>query len=403
MKKHTTSIFVILFLVSIKLVGQTKFNFDLFSYGGYEYNIFKSPELLYDLDFNDYLDTDSIIVSDYFMDLGYATMLKKKKKNSYNFDLGSDFLYRKYFNYPKADQKKLSLDSKFEKVFSDKFLIGIEYIFSWNDKLGTTITGEELNRSFKYFGNTGNIFMEFTPNKKVNFLLGSAYQLKSYYQTNTSMPLDHSNLDLYLDASYKPANSHKFNINLQYTIRKYQHYAASDSAGNLVVAYDNSGSLISGTDKRHFKYLVLGIDYDFKPLKGFMISPGFQYSQRSDLFQGYYNYSAISPDLKIRYKNKKWYVAASASFKSVNYENRYAYTYIPNSQSLEYNYIKYDIKVRYKLFKSFELFGNYSSNSRDSNTELEYLATRRPYNNYDILFGVNILIVDYNSKYRKKK
>jgi hypothetical protein len=232
--------------------------------------------------------------------------------------------------------------------------------------------------------------------------LKGSYQSKKYYDDSTDMPLDNSNINIVFGADYRATDIHGFSFDFDYTNRQYKYYAASNTLGDKDVTYDSLGVLVPDYQLQHFQYYAFGVSYILKPFKGFVIAPKFDFLQRNDPYKGFYNYSTIYPKLKIRYMNKKWYVSLETAYKKINYNNKYAYTFIESSQLLEYNYLKYDFKLRYKIFKPVELFMNYTSYNRNSNTELEYVRTRRSYNNNEILFGVNVSIFDYNSKYDKK-
>ncbi len=390
-------------IISINGNAQTKFNFEIYTNGGGEHNIFRSPERLFDLTAYEYVDKDTLVVSDYFMDFGYEAKFSKEKKYNYNFELGTDFWHRRYFNYSSANQNSMSFNTVFEKSLNKKMLVGIEYDLTWKNKLGTSISGDELTRSFKYIGNTADLFGQFNPNKKAEFILLGSYQNKYYYEDTTDMPLDHVNLEAGFSFDYEINKTNTVSFGFDFTDRKYRHYAATDSLGYRVAEYDKAGNLIGGYPLRHFNYLDFSFAYELKPIKGLLLGLGFDYIRRKDLFVDYFSYTSFSPDFKARYRNKNWYAYVSVAYKQVNYDKRYAFTFIERSDLLTYKYLNYDIKIKYKAFKPVELFAELSTDNRDTNTQLEHARTRRPYNNYQVLLGVNVELIDYKSKKTKKK
>ena len=155
------------------------------------------------------------------------------------------------------------------------------------------------------------------------------------------------------------------------------------------MTYDNFGNIIPGYPHRELDYYDLELSYGLKVIRGLLISPGMSITRRKDLHEDYYSYTNFSPDLKVRYMDRKWYLWAKVAYKNTSYDERFAYTIVEDTYLLVYKYFKYDIKARYKLSEPVELFFNFSSDSRDTNSELEYKSTRRPYKNYEVAFGVN--------------
>jgi len=156
-----------------------------------------------------------------------------------------------------------------------------------------------------------------------------------------------------------------------------------------MVSYDASGNIIPGYPLRELNYYDFEFGYDLKLIRGLLISPGLGFLRRVDLYEDYYTYSSFYPNLKVRYMKGKWYVATRIAFKNTNYDEKFAYTEIEATDLLQYAYFKYDLKARYRLTPMFDLFIDFSSDSRDSNSDLDYKGTRRSYNNYELSFGVN--------------
>lgn len=382
--RNILSIVMLMSVLSTNVIAQTKYKTKLFTYGGYEYNIYNSPEILFDRDIDEYINKDALILSDYFIDLGYDTKFSKKKKGKYIFEIGSKLWNRRYFQYPNVNQTKLGVSSRYERFISRNMIVGMEYGFSWNDKLGTTISGDELLRSVKYIGNTPGIYFKVDNLNNFDLKLGSTYQIKKYYDDNSNTPLDHSNLRMRFDIEYSINKKNKIRLTANFTDRKYKYYTASDSLG----------SIKSGYPLRHYQYYSIGVNYSLKMFENFSVSPGFNYTKRDDLYNGYYSYTYLSPKLKMKYSDKRLLVYLNAAYKKYNYDVRYAYTIVENSDLLIYNYLKYDFKIQYEILKKVDLFLNIISDNRDSNSELDYAVTRRSYSTYEVLFGVNISLFD---------
>ncbi|MDA3954794.1 MAG: hypothetical protein PF485_14190 [Bacteroidales bacterium] len=391
MRKFKLLLTILAISVTIQLSGQTKYDLELYSFGGREYNIFKGPDKLLD-PLGQYYNTNDIIISDYFVESGIDTKYEFEKKKKYIFELGGDFKYRKNFNNPDLDQKHVNFNAVFEKYISKKINIGLGYEFSWKDKIGVSVTGDELTRSFKYYSNQGLLYLNYNPNKKLEFAFESYYELKNYYDDTTDMSLNHNNFDFLLESKYSINKKNEIIFIISYTDRSYIDYLALDVTGSS-----------STNEIRHFNYLSFDLHYNWEPYDGFFIGPGVEYRKRNDLFEKYYNYSQLDPSLSLKYRNKKWYVYLKTAYRTVNYETKYAYTEIPNTDHLQYNYFDLGFKVKYKALKKLEIYANYNLNNRYSNTTLENKRTRRNYGNNEVMLGLIYTISDYNSKYDKKK
>ena len=391
MKKIVIFIFTIIIISSVGVNSQTKISLETFSSGGYEYNVFKSPEFLFNENTNQYFNKDELLVSDNFLDLEFDAQIQVEKKKKYNFEIDSKVWYRGYNSYAELNQKRFSIETRYEKYFTKRYSAGAKYNFKWTDKLGTSVTGDELIRSYKYFRNSIDFYLKVAWVKNLDFLVKSSFQYKSYYDDNSDTPLDNSNLDLEFGADYQMTKVHGFKFDFRFANKKYKYIPAEDKFGNDIVSYDNFGELISGYSLRHLQYYNININYalKLKEVKGLLINPGFHFSRRNDLYQSYQSYTAFIPDIRVRYKNEKWYFNLKAAYKQMNYDERFAYTFIESKHLLEYSYFKYDFSVSYKVYNPMELFLDFSSDNRDSNSELEYRNTRRPYFNYVILFGIN--------------
>lgn len=379
---------------SLKTKSQNSFDLELYSYGGRENNIFKAPEILFSPSDNVYLNKDDFIVNSFFGEIGYDARYRIRKKNKFSFETGSELWTRRYLDYSQANQLQWDGYVSFDKNLGKEITLESEYSFGYKDKLGTSISGDELLRSFKYRSHEGmlGIIMDFSklesnPQFSVNY--------NNYFADTTQMPLTHVNFDFDFKNEYKLNKKNSIHFDFDLRQRNYLNYPASDSLGitlkpqNQPEAMNNQASQL-----RKYRYSTIDIEFESKPAKGFMVAPGFSLFKRTDLYQGYYSYKGYSPELSLRYSSKKWYVYFNSDYRMVQYQKRLAFTYGDTAVPLKYQYVDFKLKAKYKWTKSLELYANFSMDNRRSNTELDYKVTRRSYRNSEFLFGLNYLIFD---------
>lgn len=389
MKIYRSILPVLVSFIAIPSMGQTKFNAEIYSFMGREHNVFKAPDKLFDPESQQYYGKDSLQVSDFFVDAGIDLALRKKKVGSNYFGASADYWNRMYFQYQEANQFSLSADFFYEHDLGKNIVFGAAYKISLNDKIGTSITGDELLRSYKFLGNYGDLYLIFSPGDRWEILAAGSYTFKNYVADTTETPLDHTNLDAELSISFEMNKKHGITLDLGFTDRNYLMYPASDSLGQIITEHP----------LRHYRYHDLSFAYKYKPVRGLLISPAFKLARRNDMYQDYYSYFSYKAGIKLRYMKKKFYAYLKTSFRNVIYDRRYAFTYLESTQLLSYKYLDYNFKVKYKIIPAMELFLNFKSDNRNSNTELEHARTRRPYNNYEMLVGITFIPFDYNSKY----
>lgn len=363
---------------------KTEFNLT----GGGEYNIFKSPDVLYNNETDEYWDRDSLLISDMLADVGYDIDFLKEKDNKYAFSLGSDLWYRYYLNYDELSQTRLNAYTDYTRLLGKKIHLGLFYNFRWSDRVGSSVTGDLLMRSFKYLGNEAKLYLDILPSKKLSMRLFSRYQYKIYYDENTFDPLDHANLEFSYSINAEPARKHEVNMELSLLDRYYTHYHALDASGT----YDRISPL------RHFRYFAAQLDYSWKPMRGFRINPELEVKRRVDMFEGYYSYFSYGGGLRIRYMRNGFYISLYGDYKLLNYDIREAFSSHAVNPMLEYGYFDYSLTMKHKLSRQWEISLRLNSDARSSNSDLEDFRTRRGYNNYEALIGINYALPDMKWK-----
>ena len=368
-------VFVLFFCENTNAQSEFELEFNL--QGGSEYNIFKSPDELIDKSSGNALPKDSLIFSDLYYDMGYDVEYKfRNKKNRIR--LGSDFWYRDYLDYTDLSQGRFSAFAIYQKKLSSKIWIGGQYKFRWSNRIGTSVTGDLLMRSFKYYANSGRLFLDYKASKKVEMSALIDYDYKTYYDEQFVDPLDHADLELEYDLNYEFIKDNELNIQLSWRDRNYFEYHSIDSAGKYIDTYP----------LRNFKYYAAKIDYNWTAVKRLRINPGIKVKRRVDAFQDYFSYWSYGADIRLRYYWSDFYLSLYASYNQMEYDIREAFSSLEQNPKLVYDY--YDVKLlfRYDVNDQWRLYIESVLDTRDSNSDLESFKTRRPYQNFTSLIGV---------------
>lgn len=352
--------------------------------GGGEYNIFKSPDQLRDNLTGEYWDQDSLKLSDMMVDVGYDVEFTKEREERYTLSLGSDLWYRHYLNYNDLNQARLNLYGEYARWMGDKARLGILYNLRWSDRVGTSVTGDLLMRSFRYLGNEAMLYLEMLPSDALLMRLETDYEYKVYYDENTLDPLNHGNLEIAYLFNAEPSRLHEFRLELSFLDRRYSGYHALDGSGN----YDPAQPL------RHFQYYTVQLDYDWKPVRGFRLNPEAEIRRRVDGFEGYYSYFSFGGGLRIRYSWENLYVSLFGDYRRQAYDIREAFTSQADDPALVYGYLDISLDMKYQLAERWEIYLSLESDNRSSNSDLDYLKTRRGYKNYEALIGINYSLPD---------
>lgn len=388
MKRMKTQVTLLIFLTIIvpvgKLLAQTEIESEAGIFAGREHNIFKSPDVLLDRETRDPLPTDSIIYSDLFFDgefdFDYFKMLKKNQ----SLNLGADIWYRKYVEFGELDQKRMSAQALYSYGFSEKFNIISGYELRWSDRVGTSVTGDLLMRSFKYLGHSGIINLRHIMHETLEMSLLAEIEYKNYYDERTRDPLDQTNIELTYEMNHQPSDVHEFELELAFNDRNYRFYHALNDEGKYFTTHPF----------RNFRYYDISFDYDWEPADGLRINPEIEYTRRIDMFQGYYSYKRLGGGLRLRYYFDKYYFYIYADYQRQEYDKRPAFTTETDDPMLVYGFMDFNITIRYSLTDKIDLFIDFESDNRSSNTNLEYFKTRRPYRNNAIWIGAEFELLD---------
>lgn len=348
-------------------------------FGGYEDNLFKSPERLFNSEKNDYYNTDEIIVSENYLNVSYDVSYNRPLGKKTDLKLRHKNWYRAYFTHSQMNQSKIDLSALMKYKSGEKSIIETTYNAKHKNSIGTSVFGDELSRSFIYFHNEGNLayLYDFSDSSKCRFEYSLLH--KNYYKDTSISSLN--SLSHKASVVWKRIlnKGNRYKLHASYSLRSYGNYQAVDANGNA----DDSFPM------RKFSYLKAGIESNTTFLKLFRFVPSAKVAQRIDAFQGYYNYFQYETGIRIRYIPEKIYITGSVKFKSTKYSNKTAPSYKEIDPQLQYSYLAYDFKFKYYVGTYLECVFDFSSDSRMTNTEREDITTRRPYNYYSAMLGVS--------------
>lgn len=358
--------------------SKNKFKSKLYLYGGKQHNIFKAPKSLFDPTTDSYIAEDDLMVSDIFQDVGFDVSYEIKKKK-HLLDLSTNFWYRNYLENSNLNQSKIGTKAKYTYNFRKKIKFGAQYKLAHSNKIGTSITGDDLTRSFIYIQNKPEVFISYERSKRSKYSFKTVFDHKNYYKDTTSMSLNYYNIKLEFKAEYALGKNHVLTMKESFTDRRYSSYLASDELGSTQLS----------NPLRHFQYFVYDINYKYTIRKGISMAPFVTITRRKDLYQDYYSYLSYKIGLDIKYSYKKLNAQVRFAHKKLNYDEKIAPNYYELKTQLKYAYLTYDVKIDYALTERFKAFARFTSDSRDTNTELEHWKTRRPYNQYEFMIGIN--------------
>ena len=364
--------------------AQSELKTDFTLGAGGEYNIFKSPDALYSNDMGDYWDRDSLIISDLMIDAEYDIDFMREKDGKSLFSMGSNLWYRHYLNYSELSQNYLNLYIDYRRILTENIHLGGYYNFRWSNRVGTSVTGDLLMRSFKYLGNEGRVYLDVLPGENTRMRLFSNYEYKIYYDESTLDPLDHGNLELNYTLSNSFGRRHELGLELSALDRRYSEYHALNAEG----MYDRSHPL------RHFRYYKADLNYNWKPVRGLRINPEISVKRRIDMFEDYYSYLSYGGGLRIRYMWSRFYLSLYGDYSRMAYDIRPAFTSQTQDPMLVYGYFDYKMTIRYELSDQWDISLELDSDNRSSNTDLDYFKTRRGYHNYQALLSVRYALPD---------
>lgn len=383
MKKQLYITTTILLIISIQMSAQTKFEPSLYSSFGYENNIFRAPDIL-ELSDGTRLNENDLILSDKYLDLGYEIFLKHKIKKRHIFRLNHDIWNRRYSNNTALNQFKVNARFNYEYKISRDIQVGIKYRFDRNNKIGTSVLGDELTQLFSYKKNNAEVYYKQDILKNTELDISGLYGIKAYDSSAGVIPLNYNKLELYFGLGQK--------MNLKKTkIKMNLGFSYSQKTFSDVIASDINGSELLDYPLRQWNYYNARFSVKATLSGAFELKPFVAYKIRDDIFQDYYSYNSVNYGIRLSYKSDKFNFALTPEYQNLNYIVKIAPDPdLADDPGLVYNTLNVKFKTSYEILKGVALTAEFRKRNRDTNTLDFGWKTRRSYNYYELMGGISI-------------
>ena len=382
MKKKIFLPLLILFLFGSNSIAQVKFKPEVYIQGGHENNIFKSPNKLLDQTGTYYPEKD-IILSDQFIDYGYDLDVKYKPLRKHKFLVEQNFWGRNYSDNSSLNQWDIKFEVQYEYSLSKKMDIGIEYDLNRAKKIGTSVLGTELTRKFSYLKHDVTAYYQWKILKNTQLELEGSYYVKMYEETTGIAPLNHKNTGMGVTLEQDLSIS-------DYETTLWLEFHWDDKKFTDIIASDVSGRELEGYPLRHWQYYNFSLSWKLYELGNFTFKPFVDIEKREDLFQDYYTYNALDAGIKLYFETQRIYTTIEPAYSITDYKTKKAPDPDGPDPLLTYKYFTMDWTFEYKLSQGVSLNAKYQSKDRNTNTLDESRKTRRPYNYYEMLFGLTL-------------
>lgn len=352
------------------------FKTDLSIANGYEDNVFKSTSRYFDKSIGKYLPKDSLITSGMFgfgeADISYTI----NRKRSY-FDIGAQGWCRYYYSNTALNQTHSKASGEFGYFITPKIIVGIQNKLSYSDKISISTAGDEYASKYKYIDNQTALFSEYEYNKQNTFTIEGTLSNKKYLKENTDYSLSNNTVELDLKYKKRVAKKHVFYTYVKTAQRSYVSY----------LALNEDGTSDSANPIRVYRYFDVGFKLRYKATKHVLFYPSIEYSKRNDIYKDYYSYAEYYAGIDSKLSFKNFLLFAGIDVKQRKYDMKQAPSFSQDDK-LCYTYLHTKFKAEYVYRKKLTLFVQAETDSRHTNTKLEYYKTLRSYNQFELLTGL---------------
>lgn len=386
---------MVLFALQANAQVRNSYQVNVGSYVGNEENIFKGPDFLYDKKTEEYLDMDTVLVSDQFTRFEYDASYKHVVLKKHEYGIRALGWMQKYFSNKRLDQSTYSFEGFYTKRLSKKFKVGTDVDFGVSDRIGTNVRGEELIRSLEYRDLRSNTFLRYWRNKKLVMVLNYELHNKDFHKDTSSTPFDYiqHRLDYSIDRTFYKGKKRKamFGAEIAVADRQYLKYLAADSNGRKQ----------ADAPTRVLKYLEFGTYFDYTISKKFSAEINFKQFNRRDMHVGFFSYNRSRIGAKLRFKHKGFFVTYGPTYNYIQFAVKTAHMFEDDADPLVYNKIVHGLKVRYRVNDRLNIRAALNVESRQSNTEMDDRITRRGYNHNSVQIGLTYDLIDKTVKKKR--
>ncbi|GAA4279415.1 hypothetical protein [Aquimarina mytili] len=363
-------------LLSGLTFSQSKTAFDVETRGGYEYNYFKSPEVIR---MNDTILTkEDLIASSIYQDikLNYKYRYKWNKKNRLRVFL-TPFSRLFYENF---DDSYWSLDAraKYDHKFTKKLSFLAEARFKRMNREGLGGDQDVLINPLGYTNYGATAELEVVPFENNETTLGGFYNFKDFDAFGVrDLQFNETGIQFSSVQSFEVNRlKHKFGVNGYFKKRLYDTFNASE---------------IITDGERDWDYAKGSIFYELPFSSTFKIKPNFLYYVRIDnSTEGRSGFNQFGPGINMMYKSKTTKVRSTFSYITRKYKEIEARnTEERIGEKLKYGYANFQVNAAHKIGKGFSVTGILYSRIRSTNyTDIDARSFRNYRNQYA---GIGVL------------
>lgn len=374
MKKLTIITTISILFVAALGFSQTKNTFSIGSQGGYEYNYFKSPEVVRVGD--SIITKEDLIASSIYQDITVDYMYTSKWNKNNRIRLSASPSARIFYenfddSYWRADLKA-QYDYKFSK--NAKFLSEARLIRMNREGLG----GDQdvLINPLGYTQYGVNVGAELRPISNNKLIAKLFYNFKDFDAFGVrDLQFDEYGLQITNIQSFEINGlRHRLGVNAYIKKRLYDTFNASE------VVTDG---------ERDWDYIKATVFYELPFSEYFMAKPTFSYYTRVDNSRDRSGFNQFGPGVNLVYNNKKTIVRSTFSFITRNYSSIEARnTEERIGEKLKYEYVNFGINASHEIGNGFSLTARINSRVRSTNyTDIDARSFRN-YRNQFIGIGV---------------
>ena len=390
MKKPITTM-VLLFLVINGAAAQWDKKFKARLYGGYEHNIFLSPNTL--IRDGERLFREDLLTSGFFEGVLLSGDFEKKIRDG-RWKLGFTTSGANYHTDPNANKYILNLRSSYRKKYRKGRYFELAPALVRRSQNGTNESDGVLRTTFSYTRFNLPVHLDFYLGDKRWFKTETGYTFKGYDKNDLGEKVSYH-------ATYSRFSYSKKWQREQVTSKlilsgglEYRHYTDleldqeqedTEDENEVVIRPNNPIAFIA--EERQWLFYRASIEYNVEhettPLE---YTLGIYYIGRGDS-EGRFGYSEVAPGASIRYKTKAFTLSGSARYNW----RKFATLQVGDANALlRYNYIRADLQLSMPLGKKKLWYVKGDLTRRVSNRSEATSTAFRGYFNSMIETGITI-------------
>lgn len=375
MKIRKEIIGIVVLLISNIISSQHKHSIETQTQGGYEYNYFKSPEIIR---MNDTILTkEDLIASSVYQDIK-VNYKYRYKWNKNRFRIAASPFSRIFYENLDDSYWSFNVKAKYDHNFSKTFRFLAELRFKRMNREGLGGDQDVLINPLGYTNYGGTTGIKFDPFNNNETTIVGFYNFKNFDAFGVrDLQFDETGVQFSSVQSFEVNRlQHKLGITGYVKKRKYDTFNASE--------IDTDGD-------RDWDYVKGNLFYELPFSKKFKIKPNMIYYVRIDhSTEGRSGFTQYGPGINITYKSKTTRIRSSFSFITRNYKEIEARnTQERIGEKLTYEYANFLLNITHKIGNGFSLTGNIYSRIRSTNyTDIDARSFRNYRNQYA---GIGIL------------